>query len=173
MIGSTRSNVLDRDAVDRLIPKHANRMKERHPFQSRFFNYSRAQIWIGRLPMFVFWWKMEHIPNRASMHAYDVTHMHAYCMDIYGVSKWSILHTQMRLVFPKLKIGALHGKKIFKPTLSCQCFKTERHVFMYKSRPLWDRAFQLGQGEGPIGLVGPIFQPRGTIGTASLMLDHT
>ena len=33
--------------------------------------------------------------------------------------------------------------------------------------------FQLGQGEGPIGLVGPITQPRGIIDTASLTLDHT
>ena len=32
---------------------------------------------------------------------------------------------------------------------------------------------QLGQGEGPIGIVGPISRPRGTIDTASLMLDHT
>ena len=29
------------------------------------------------------------------------------------------------------------------------------------------------QGEGPIGLVGPISQPRGTIVTLSLTLDHT
>ena len=28
-----------------------------------------------------------------------------------------------------------------------------------------ERAIQLGQGEGPIGLMGPISQPRGTIGT--------
>ena len=43
------------------------------------------------------------------------------------------------------------------------------YVCMYRGRPLWrcpwDWAFQLGQGEGPIGLVGPISQPRGTIGT--------
>ena len=32
---------------------------------------------------------------------------------------------------------------------------------------------QLGQGEGPIRLVGPISQPRGTIDTASLTLAHT
>ena len=48
---------------------------------------------------------------------------------------------------------------------------------MYRGRPSWrcpwERAFQLGQGEGPIGLVGPISQPLGTIGTASLTLDHT
>ena len=34
---------------------------------------------------------------------------------------------------------------------------------MYRGRPSWrcpwDRAFQLGQGEGPIGLVGPISNP--------------
>ena len=51
------------------------------------------------------------------------------------------------------------------------------YVCMYIGRPSWrypwDRAFQLGQGEGPIGLVGPISQPRGTINTASLTLDHT
>ena len=33
--------------------------------------------------------------------------------------------------------------------------------------------FQLGLGEGPIGLVGPISQPRGAIDTASLTLDDT
>ena len=51
------------------------------------------------------------------------------------------------------------------------------HECMYRGRPLWrcpwDRAFQLGLGEGPIGLVGPISQPRGTNDTASLTLDHT
>ena len=51
------------------------------------------------------------------------------------------------------------------------------YVCMYRGRPLWrcpwNRAFQLGQGEGPIGLVGPISQPRGIIGTASLTLDRT
>ena len=31
----------------------------------------------------------------------------------------------------------------------------------------------MDQGEGPIGLAGPISQPRGTIDTVSLMLDHT
>ena len=36
-----------------------------------------------------------------------------------------------------------------------------------------ERAFQLGQGEGPIGIVGPISQPRGTIDTASLTLERT
>ena len=43
---------------------------------------------------------------------------------------------------------------------------------MYRGRPSWNcpwkGAVQLGQGEGPIGIVGPISQPRGTIGTASL-----
>ena len=38
------------------------------------------------------------------------------------------------------------------------------YVCMYRGRPSWrcpwDRAFQLGQGEGPIGLVGPISQPQ-------------
>ena len=51
------------------------------------------------------------------------------------------------------------------------------YVCMYRGRPSWrcpwDRAFQLGQGEGPIGLVHPISQPRGTNGTASLTLNHT
>ena len=51
------------------------------------------------------------------------------------------------------------------------------YVCMYKGRPSWrcpwDWAFQLGQGERPIGLVGPISQPRCTIDTASLTLDHT
>ena len=32
-------------------------------------------------------------------------------------------------------------------------------------------AFQLGQREGPIGLVGPISEPRGTIDTASLTIQ--
>ena len=53
---------------------------------------------------------------------------------------------------------------------------THMYVCMYRGRPSWrcpwDRAFQLGQGEGPIGIVGPISQPRGAIDTASLMLDH-
>ena len=48
---------------------------------------------------------------------------------------------------------------------------------MYRGSPLWrcpwDRAFQLGQGEGPIGFVGPISQPRGTTDSASLTLEHT
>ena len=34
-------------------------------------------------------------------------------------------------------------------------------------------AFQLGLGEGPIGIVDPIFQPRGTIDTTSRTLIHT
>ena len=34
-------------------------------------------------------------------------------------------------------------------------------------------AFKLGQGEGPIGIVGPISQPHGIIDTASLTLNHT
>ena len=46
-------------------------------------------------------------------------------------------------------------------------------VCMYRGRPSWDRAFHLGQGEGPIGIVGSISQPRGIIDTASLMLGHT
>ena len=37
----------------------------------------------------------------------------------------------------------------------------------------WNRALQLDLGEGPIRIVGPMSQPRGTIDTASLMLDHT
>ena len=59
--------------------------------------------------------------------------------------------------------------------LNMQC--SIMYVCMYRGRPSWrcpwDRAFQLGQGEGPIGFVGPIPQPRGTIDTASLTLDHT
>ena len=51
------------------------------------------------------------------------------------------------------------------------------YACMYRGSPLWrcprDRAFQLGLGEGPIGLVGPISQPRGTIDTASRTLGHT
>ena len=46
------------------------------------------------------------------------------------------------------------------------------YVCMYRGHPSWrcpwDRAFQLAQGEGPIGFLGPISQPRGTIDTASL-----
>ena len=37
----------------------------------------------------------------------------------------------------------------------------------------WDWAFQLGLGEGPIRIVGPISQPLSIINTASLELDHT
>ena len=51
------------------------------------------------------------------------------------------------------------------------------NVCMYRGCPSWrcpwDWAFQLGQGEGRIGLVGPISQSRGTNGTSSLTLDHT
>ena len=32
---------------------------------------------------------------------------------------------------------------------------------------------KLGPGEGPIEIVGPMSQPRGTIDTASRTLDHT
>ena len=37
----------------------------------------------------------------------------------------------------------------------------------------WDWAFQLGQGEGPSRIVGPISQPGGIIDTASRTLIHT
>ena len=51
------------------------------------------------------------------------------------------------------------------------------YVCMYRGCPLWRcqllRALQLGQGEGPIGLMGPISQPHGAINTPSLTLDHT
>ena len=51
------------------------------------------------------------------------------------------------------------------------------YVCMYRGRPSWnypwEGAIQLGQGEGPIGIVGPISQPRGTNGTASLTLERT
>ena len=50
-------------------------------------------------------------------------------------------------------------------------------VCMYRGHPSWrcpwDRVFQLGLGEGPIGIVGPMSQPRGTIDTASRTLVHT
>ena len=49
--------------------------------------------------------------------------------------------------------------------------RAKHDVCMYRGRLMWrcpwDRAFQLGRGEGPIGIVGPISQPRGTIDTAS------
>ena len=48
---------------------------------------------------------------------------------------------------------------------------------MYKGRPSWNcpllQAIQLGQGEGPIGIVGPMSQPYGTIDTASRKLIPT
>ena len=48
---------------------------------------------------------------------------------------------------------------------------------MYRGCPSWNcpwnREIQLGLGEGPIGIVDPISQPRGTNDTVSLMLDHT
>ena len=51
------------------------------------------------------------------------------------------------------------------------------YVYMYRGCPSWNcpllRAVQLGQGEGLIGIVGPISQPHGTIDTASLTLDRT
>ena len=54
---------------------------------------------------------------------------------------------------------------------------TEWYVCMYRGRPSCscprDWVFQLGQGEGTIGIMGPISQPRGTVDTASLTLYHT
>ena len=51
------------------------------------------------------------------------------------------------------------------------------YVCMYRGRPSWNcpwnRAIQLGLGEGLVGIVGPISQPRGTIDTASRTLVHT
>ena len=48
---------------------------------------------------------------------------------------------------------------------------------MYGGRPLWncqwERGIQLGQGEGPIGIVGPMSKPYGTIDTASRKLIPT
>ena len=62
------------------------------------------------------------------------------------------------------------------PEFNCSSF-VYVPVCMYRGHPLWrspwDRAFQLGQGEEPIGIVDPISQPRGTIDTASLTLGHT
>ena len=50
-------------------------------------------------------------------------------------------------------------------------------VYMYIGCPSWNcpllRALQLGLGEEPIGIVGPMSQPRGIINTASLTLYHT
>ena len=41
------------------------------------------------------------------------------------------------------------------------------YVFMYRGHPLWNcpllRAIQLNQGEGPIGIMGPMSQPRGIV----------
>ena len=51
------------------------------------------------------------------------------------------------------------------------------YVCMYRGRPSWncpwEGAIQLSQGEGPIGIVGPISQPRCTNDTASLTLERT
>ena len=51
------------------------------------------------------------------------------------------------------------------------------YVCMYRGRPSWKcpwkGAVQLGQGEGPIGIVGLISQPRGIIDTASRTLQRT
>ena len=53
------------------------------------------------------------------------------------------------------------------------------YVCMYIDigRPSWNCpllwAVQLGLGEGPIGIVGPISKPRGTSNSASLKLYHT
>ena len=51
------------------------------------------------------------------------------------------------------------------------------YVCMYRGCPSWNcpwnRAIQLGLGEGPIRIVGPISQPRSIIYTASRTLDHT
>ena len=72
----------------------------------------------------------------------------------------------------------IHTYMIFKYTELKSNFRnvSTMYVCMYRGRPSWrcpwDPAFQLGQGEGPIGPVGPISQPRGT-DTASLTLDRT
>ena len=51
------------------------------------------------------------------------------------------------------------------------------YVCMYRGCPSWKcpllRAVQLGHGEGPIRIVAPISQPRGTIDAVSLTLYHT
>ena len=52
------------------------------------------------------------------------------------------------------------------------------YVCIGRGCPLWNcpllRAIQLGLGEGPIGIAGPMFQTRGgTIDAASHKLDHT
>ena len=50
------------------------------------------------------------------------------------------------------------------------------YVYMHRGCPLWSCpllwALQLRLGEGPIGIVGPVSQPRGTINTVSRTLDH-
>ena len=72
----------------------------------------------------------------------------------------------------------------FDTALSFEAWETHRYlknrlgiVCMYRGRPSWncpwEGAIQLGQGEGPIGIVGPISQPRRTNGTASLTLERT
>ena len=51
------------------------------------------------------------------------------------------------------------------------------YVCMYRGCPSWrcpwNRAFQMGLGEGPIGIVGPVSQPRGSNDTASSTMTHT
>ena len=50
------------------------------------------------------------------------------------------------------------------------------YVCMYRGCPLWNFpllwAVQLGLGEGPVGIMGPMSQPRGTIDTATRTLDN-
>ena len=59
------------------------------------------------------------------------------------------------------------GKRFNAIIIFVRQYFLEIAVCMYRGRPSWNcswkGAIQLGQGEGPIGLVGPIFQP----------LDHT
>ena len=64
------------------------------------------------------------------------------------------------------RISAFRQKSKFNTSFSYQCLiNLYLYVCMYRGRPLWNCpwnwAIQLGQGEGPIELVGPIFQPRG------------
>ena len=98
---------------------------------------------------------------------------HRYCERIHGV---------------KIGVGFLEhflsgsnreddAYRIFQPGLAPSAGPVPRVVCMYRGRPSWNcpwkGAIQPGQGEGPIGIVGPISQPRGTNGTASLTLERT
>ena len=125
-----------------------------------------------------------HIWESACAHCINWWPFRWYCNMEHGSSIWlsyilnacitctdDISHKSSMLQLSKARVRALlineETNYILLPMYAC----------MFRGCPLWNcpwkGAIQLGQGEGPIGLVGPLSQPRGTIDTASLTLNRT